>query len=86
MDLMRKTGTTTSRNGSQFLSPLLIHRYLFSCPGRFFANNEVKIVLAHLIQSFDFALPDGEGRPKPITYDVAFKPDPNQEVLFKRRS
>jgi hypothetical protein len=43
-------------------------------------------VLAHLIQSFDFALPDGEGRPKPITYDVAFKPDPNQEVLFKRRS
>ncbi|KAI1331442.1 cytochrome P450 [Xylariaceae sp. FL0255] len=52
---------------------------------QFFANNEVKIILSHLIRNFDFALPNGRGRPKPVIYDVAFKPDPNQEILFKRR-
>lgn len=73
-------------------SPFVLERFLVvtnlpvycSCPGRFFANNEVKIVLAHLIRHFDLALPDGKGRPEAITYDVAFKPDPNKEVLFKR--
>jgi hypothetical protein len=57
-----------------------------SCPGRFFVSNEVKIIVSYLIMNFDMALPDGQGRPRPITYDVAFKPDPNQEVLFRRRA
>ncbi|KAL4972593.1 cytochrome P450 [Aspergillus desertorum] len=55
-------------------------------PGRFFVSNEVKIIVSYLIMNFDMALPDGQGRPRPITYDVAFKPDPNQEVLFRKRA
>ncbi|KAL5041778.1 cytochrome P450 [Aspergillus fruticulosus] len=57
-----------------------------ACPGRFFVSNEVKIIVSYLIMNFDMALPDGQGRPRPITYDVAFKPDPNQEVLFRKRA
>ncbi|KAA8647693.1 hypothetical protein EYZ11_010144 [Aspergillus tanneri] len=53
---------------------------------RFFVSNEVKIIVSYLIMNFDMALPNGQGRPRPITYDVAFKPDPNQEVLFRKRA
>ncbi|KAH6674967.1 cytochrome P450 [Halenospora varia] len=78
-----------SENKYQFVSTgadMLLFGYgTHACPGRFFASNEIKIIFAHLLMNFDIALPDGEGRPKPVTYDVAFKPDPNQEVLFKRR-
>ncbi|KAH8660702.1 cytochrome P450 [Tricladium varicosporioides] len=78
-----------SENKYQFVSTgtdMLLFGYgTHSCPGRFFASNEIKIIFAYLLMNFDIALPDGEGRPKPVTYDVAFKPDPNQEVLFKHR-
>jgi cytochrome P450 len=56
-----------------------------SCPGRFFVNNEVKIILANLILNFDLALADGKERPKPMTGGVNFKPDPSEEVLIRRR-
>ncbi|KAJ9142628.1 Cytochrome P450 [Pleurostoma richardsiae] len=57
-----------------------------ACPGRFFAGNEIKMVLAYLLINFDFKLKDGEGRPKPMMLMMSKTPNPNGEVLFKRRS
>ncbi|OJK01308.1 hypothetical protein ASPACDRAFT_1879884 [Aspergillus aculeatus ATCC 16872] len=34
-----------------------------ACPGRFFAANEIKILLAHLIMKYDIRFPDGQSRP-----------------------
>lgn len=58
---------------------------LQSCPGRFFVNNEVKIILVHLLSQFDLTLGLGNERSKPVTGGVNFKPDPNQEILIRAR-
>ncbi|KAM5452933.1 hypothetical protein McanMca71_007525 [Microsporum canis] len=56
-----------------------------ACPGRFFAINEIKILLAHLIMNYDWAFPEGRGRPENITLISALLIDPNSEVLCRRR-
>lgn len=43
-----------------------------ACPGRFFAGNEVKLILAKLLLEFDIKLPPGEsGRYKSKSWEVA---------------
>jgi len=53
-----------------------------SCPGRLFAASEVKLLLAHLIVTYDIKFEDGKGAPPefriarlciPRTSDVMFK-------------
>ncbi|DAA77852.1 TPA_exp: Cytochrome P450 oxidoreductase GliF [Trichophyton benhamiae CBS 112371] len=56
-----------------------------ACPGRFFAINETKILLAHLIMNYDWAFPDGQGRPKNFTLISALLINPESEVLCRRR-
>ncbi|KAH7198694.1 cytochrome P450 [Fusarium flagelliforme] len=57
-----------------------------ACPGRFFANNEMKLVLAHLLINYDIRLKAGESRPKPMTVVMAKAPSPDTELEFRRRS
>lgn len=57
----------------------------FACPGRFFASNESKVVLAELLLTYDIRLRDGEERPKNLFFADACFPDPKREVLFRRR-
>ena len=58
-----------------------------SCPGRFFAVYEIKIVLAHILQNYDFKLKDASGQ-TPLTCPVGLlnATDPNIQFLFRRRS
>jgi cytochrome P450 len=56
-----------------------------ACPGRFFANNEIKFIMSHLILHYDIKLPDGEGRPQNIWTEGAIMPDASKAVLFKAR-
>lgn len=56
-----------------------------ACPGRFFAVNETKVLLAYLIQNFDWKFQDGTSRPANLWSDTISSPDPRVEVLFKRR-
>ena len=56
-----------------------------ACPGRFFAGNEIKMVLAYFLLNYDVRLKEGEGRPKPMMMVMSKAPDPNAEVLFRRR-
>lgn len=58
---------------------------LHACPGRFFASNEVKVALCHLLLKYDWKLPDGIDRPKDIVYGSEMGVDGSAKVLFRRR-
>jgi cytochrome P450 len=56
-----------------------------ACPGRFFASNQIKIILAHILRYYDFKFEEGVvGRPKNIMFEVNVLADPTVKVLFKK--
>lgn len=56
-----------------------------ACPGRFFASNQIKIILAYIIRNYDITLEDKVGgRPRNIMFEVNVLADPTKKVLFKR--
>ncbi|KAF9873265.1 cytochrome P450 [Colletotrichum karsti] len=55
-----------------------------ACPGRFFASNEIKIALAHLLLKYDWKLADGSN-PQPVPFGMALLPDPRAKLLIRRR-
>ncbi|KAF8863211.1 cytochrome P450 [Acephala macrosclerotiorum] len=57
-----------------------------ACPGRWFANHEIKLVLSALIVEYDIKLRDGETRPKNILFQSQLNLDLNTEIMFKGRS
>lgn len=60
-----------------------------ACPGRFFAGNEVKIALVHLLMKYDWSFPGAEkgfaGRPKNICQAETILPDPTARLMYKAR-
>ncbi|KAK2048036.1 cytochrome P450 [Colletotrichum somersetense] len=55
-----------------------------ACPGRFFAANELKVALAHLLLKYDWKLPVG-CNPQPVSYGMVLIPDPSAVPLIRRR-
>ncbi|KAI3320182.1 cytochrome P450 [Xylariaceae sp. AK1471] len=56
-----------------------------ACPGRFFASNQIKIILAYILSHYDFKFEDGVvGRPKNIMFEVNVLADPTIKVLFRK--
>lgn len=63
-----------------------------ACPGRFFASNEIKVVLIEILRNWDFRLKGdverkgGEDkRPKSHFHEFTVAPNMTAEVDFKRR-
>ena len=57
-----------------------------ACPGRFFAANEIKLILAHAVLNYDIKLENGGvRRPLNKNYKVACIPDPTIKLLFRKR-
>jgi ent-kaurene oxidase len=56
-----------------------------SSPGRFFAVNEIKLMLAFMILRYDIKTKD-EKRPEDIKFAMHLIPDMKAEILFKKRS
>ena len=57
-----------------------------ACPGRFFAANEIKAIMAYLLLNFDMKFPEGkEKRPESLLFETQFLPNPTATVMFKRR-
>ncbi|KAI9744718.1 MAG: hypothetical protein M1818_001643 [Claussenomyces sp. TS43310] len=63
-----------------------------ACPGRFFASNEIKVLIVELLKRYDLALgPNGEGegdgflRPKTLEFGFAYAADPKAKVYFRSR-
>ncbi|KAM5449476.1 putative ent-kaurene monooxygenase [Microsporum audouinii] len=57
----------------------------YACPGRFFASNEIKMVIAELLLRYEFKYPEGQGRPRTLSADENLYPDPSARVLMRRR-
>lgn len=56
-----------------------------ACPGRFFAVNESKILLIHLLLKYDWKFKEGRKRPKNMEFCIESIPDPTVELLFRSR-
>lgn len=63
-------------------TPVLI--FLYS-PGRFFAANELKAMMAHLVLNYDVAFAHEGVRPTDSFGIMAISPDPTAKVLFRKR-
>ena len=57
----------------------------YACPGRFFASNEIKMILATVLLKYDVCFLDGQGRPKNMTAHEYIFPDPDGVILLKER-
>ncbi|PVH90932.1 ent-kaurene oxidase [Periconia macrospinosa] len=56
-----------------------------ACPGRFFAANEIKIILARLLLDYDISMPDGlTERHAQLMSGNFCSPDPKKVVVLKR--
>jgi hypothetical protein len=56
-----------------------------ACPGRFFASNEIKVVLIELLRCWDFRFLAGKGRPENVLGDMTCTPDMRTQMEFRRR-
>jgi len=61
-----------------------------ACPGRFFASNEIKVVLIELLRHWDFRLKGdvrgiGGERPSNIEMQMGIMPDAKVQLEFRRR-
>jgi len=57
-----------------------------SCPGRFFAANEIKLLLVHLLLGYEFKFMDGSlVRPKPMEMGADLAPNPETKILIRSR-
>lgn len=54
-----------------------------ACPGRFFAANEIKVAIAHLLLKYDWRFKDGP--PKGRANEYEYVPDPKTLLQFKSR-
>lgn len=56
-----------------------------SCPGRFFAANEVKIAFLHLLLKYDMRIED-PSLAKPTTYGINMMVNPKASIMIKSRT
>ncbi|KIM38724.1 hypothetical protein M413DRAFT_447671 [Hebeloma cylindrosporum] len=56
-----------------------------SCPGRYFAACELKLMLAHVVMNYDVKLENEGVRPKDMWLMVSCVPNPDAKVLFRKR-
>ena len=61
------------------------HLSAFS-PGRFFAVNEMKVMMAYLVLHYDVKLGQGGGRPENQFIGTVIVPSQSMTVLFKGRA
>ena len=58
----------------------------YGCPGRFFASQEIKMILAHLLLRYEIKFAENCSRPKNMTAFEYIFPDPTGVILFKQRT
>lgn len=58
----------------------------YSCPGRFFASLEIKVILVGLIMDYDFKFVGGTGRPKNLRAHEFIFPNPDGELFMRARN
>ncbi len=77
---MVRRGILCNNKGSLNTADCLPHS-----PGRFFAANELKAMLAFIVLNYDLKLANDTPRPANVCFAANLVPDPNAEILFRRR-
>ncbi|KAI1106342.1 cytochrome P450 [Jackrogersella minutella] len=76
-------------NGWQFVTTGPAHTTFghgqHACPGRFFASNEVKIVLCYLLLNYEWRFVPDEGRPTPRVFEASCSVDQKSQIQVRRR-
>lgn len=63
-----------------------LHSLHFDSPGRFFAVNEVKAAVSHILLNYDIKLPGDATKVLPgIWFAGSRSPDPKAQILFRKR-
>ncbi|KAF2094280.1 cytochrome P450 [Rhizodiscina lignyota] len=55
-----------------------------ACPGRFFAGNEIKLILVKILMSYDIKLENTTERYKNFSWEGSNMPDVSKNILIKR--
>ncbi|KAI9836022.1 MAG: hypothetical protein M1819_001633 [Sarea resinae] len=75
-------------NTSQFVSNTPNHLGFgygqHACPGRFFASNEIKIIMCHILLQYDWRLPEGQ-EPKILVHGFNLIADHKTKLEIRRR-
>ena len=70
---------------TQLYGPMLIFGYgKHSCPGRFFASNEIKVIVIHMLLKYDWEFTDQGRLPNGLSGTDRYM-DPRQKVMLKSR-
>ncbi|KAI0123763.1 cytochrome P450 [Xylariales sp. AK1849] len=76
-------------NSWQFVTTSSEHMFFghgqHACPGRFFASNEIKIALCHLLLKYDWRFVPAAGRPEPQIFETGIMVNPKGKVEYRRR-
>ncbi|TLD22978.1 hypothetical protein PspLS_07068 [Pyricularia sp. CBS 133598] len=56
-----------------------------TCPGRFFAANELKVALAHMLLKYEWKLAPGSENLGPVSHGINFNTNPDIKLLVRRR-
>lgn len=86
---LRRSGTGTDHARNQFVTTneqnLAFGYGKHACPGRFFAANEIKMIVAKMVLDYDVKMPNGiEERYAQIEVGRATGPDATKTLLFKK--
>ena len=86
---LRASGSSIDNARSQFVSAnetnLSFGYGRHACPGRFFATNEIKLVLTRLILDYDIKMPLGRiERWGQLVVGRTMLPDPTKSIMLKR--
>jgi cytochrome P450 len=86
---LRQGGTATDHARNQFVttneSNLAFGYGRHACPGRFFAANEIKMMLARVVLDYDIKMPgDASERHAQIELGTMTMPNPSKTLMFKR--
>ncbi|KAF8998395.1 cytochrome P450 [Cyathus striatus] len=57
-----------------------------ACPGRYFAANELKMLLSHIVLNYDIKVENEGVRPKDMQLDFNQLPNDKAQVLFRKRA
>jgi cytochrome P450 len=86
---LREGGSATDHARNQFVTTnetnLAFGYSRHACPGRFFATNEIKLVLTRLILEYDIKMPEGRTeRWEQVEIGRTLMANPGKTVMLKR--
>jgi cytochrome P450 monooxygenase-1 len=86
---LKMRGEAGKENVAQFVSTSPNHLGFghgqHACPGRFFASNEIKIILCHILLKYDWRLIKGKPDPKVHVHGWMLVADATSKLEIRRR-